>query len=1043
MLAPFLILERRTRSGKPAYIQRLAESVQTIGRPFQSRFCGFAWTPVRAIVRGSQWDDSLLKSRMEIADVRHLTANDPSISGRRAHAIAELLTGGNARAISDLEAAAAAAPERAEIWSNLSATYLASAAQSGKGIDLGRALACADRALRQKPRLIEALFNRALAIENLGLQRQSEDAWRLVLELESDPAWAGEARQHLNSMTPVNDVHLFKEAFLGLERAAVAGDTAEGRRVVARFPQQTRALGEVETLGDWADAVLTNDSHRADDKLAIAEAIAIALRPIAGEELLNDAVTAIRREQHSASALRALAEAQRNYRQARLTYSRKNVGEAQPLFETAAKEFARAGSPMALVARYYVANTLFDQGKIDAARDELQRLMRIPALVRYRALNAQILWEFGLCQSKRGEWYAALTAFRQSALAFQQLGERANAGFLEDLIAETYDRISDYDEAWRHRLSAIRFLNGNDGGNRLQVTLSAAAYGALRAGQPDVGLSFLNLVIGESHQPSGAWLMSEAYVRRSMLHARNDESTEAARDIHDARMMAMSIADNAVRQQALTYASLGEAILMSQANPRRAVELLDSAASYYAGVNNRLDMPAILYQRGCAYRRLGNVAAASRDFDDAISELEAQRATIREANLRSLMFDGGADLFSDAIDLLLERGEKVRALEYVERSRARVLIESLALNAQSAAARAISPAPMPTKSIQRVLPAGSILIEFAVLRDRVAEFIVTPNDFVVVEEPIKRSVLLQAVSLFQTDLATYAALATVMIPSERLYDVLLRPVLTTHPGTRLFIVPGETLQIVPWAALHDRYNGRYLTEMTSLAVVPSATCLVQAQATSEAFVRRAAASPASALVFGDPRVEGMDALPSAANEAKTIGRMYPKSFVLLGVDATRDAFVRRLGQYNVVHFAGHANGGSEANALLFAGPSDSSRLAAGEIAELRLPGTQLVVLAACGTMFEVSRHVEWTATLAHAFLAAGVPAVVGTLWPIEDSASAELFDHFHVAFATRHDPAEALRSAQLRMISDANPRFRHPSSWAGAQLITVVSGARE
>jgi hypothetical protein len=112
MLALLLILERRTHPSEPAHIARLAESVQRTGRPFHSRLCGFEWTPVRVIVRGPQSDYSFLKARAEIADVLRQTADDPTVSGRRAHAIAEVLTGSTARAIRDFEAAAAGSRRR-------------------------------------------------------------------------------------------------------------------------------------------------------------------------------------------------------------------------------------------------------------------------------------------------------------------------------------------------------------------------------------------------------------------------------------------------------------------------------------------------------------------------------------------------------------------------------------------------------------------------------------------------------------------------------------------------------------------------------------------------------------------------------------------------------------------------------------------------------------------------------------------------------------------------------------------------------------------
>ena len=72
-------------------------------------------------------------------------------------------------------------------------------------------------------------------------------------------------------------------------------------------------------------------------------------------------------------------------------------------------------------------------------------------------------------------------------------------------------------------------------------------------------------------------------------------------------------------------------------------------------------------------------------------------------------------------------------------------------------------------------------------------------------------------------------------------------------------------------------------------------------------------------------------------------------------------------------------------------------------------------------------------TLAQAFLYAGVPNVVATLWRVDDRGAAEFATSFY-----RHVPAvpaaEALALAQRDML--AGSRWRSPYYWAGY----VVSG---
>jgi CHAT domain-containing protein len=68
--------------------------------------------------------------------------------------------------------------------------------------------------------------------------------------------------------------------------------------------------------------------------------------------------------------------------------------------------------------------------------------------------------------------------------------------------------------------------------------------------------------------------------------------------------------------------------------------------------------------------------------------------------------------------------------------------------------------------------------------------------------------------------------------------------------------------------------------------------------------------------------------------------------------------------------------------------------------------------------------------LNHAFLAAGVPRVVASLWSVQDQATALLMTELYRALAAgRTSPAAALRAAQRALRRD--PRYRAPYFWAG------------
>jgi CHAT domain-containing protein len=115
--------------------------------------------------------------------------------------------------------------------------------------------------------------------------------------------------------------------------------------------------------------------------------------------------------------------------------------------------------------------------------------------------------------------------------------------------------------------------------------------------------------------------------------------------------------------------------------------------------------------------------------------------------------------------------------------------------------------------------------------------------------------------------------------------------------------------------------------------------------------------------------------------------------------------------------------------------SDGS-LEAGEIYRLHLPRTRLAVLSACQTGAERYYGGEGMISLARPFLAAGVPLVAVSLWPVDSESTAELMISFH-----RHrkqdnlSSAEALRQAQLDMLRRPEDRFNSACCWGAFVLI--------
>jgi hypothetical protein len=100
---------------------------------------------------------------------------------------------------------------------------------------------------------------------------------------------------------------------------------------------------------------------------------------------------------------------------------------------------------------------------------------------------------------------------------------------------------------------------------------------------------------------------------------------------------------------------------------------------------------------------------------------------------------------------------------------------------------------------------------------------------------------------------------------------------------------------------------------------------------------------------------------------------------------------------------------------------------------LDLNNTNLVVLSACQTNLGERSAGDEIVGLNRAFIYAGTPSVMATLWSVEDAATRELMVAFYRYLKDEgYTKGEALRQAQIDVLQ--NPDTAHPYYWAGFVL---------
>jgi CHAT domain-containing protein len=374
------------------------------------------------------------------------------------------------------------------------------------------------------------------------------------------------------------------------------------------------------------------------------------------------------------------------------------------------------------------------------------------------------------------------------------------------------------------------------------------------------------------------------------------------------------------------------------------------------------------------------------------------------------------------------------------------------------------PQPGGLDDIRRdVLDGETTLVEYALGEERSYVWVITQRA-IAGHELAPRSVIEAAAR------RAYDALAGPNSPESReplsvLSRLVLQPIAGGVTTRRVAIVTEGALQYIPFATLPDA-SGRPLVAANEIVSLPSASTL---QVLRREFTSRPPASQAL-FVVGDPvfdghdsRVRAPEAVPKAgagaversaresgvnqlerlyftrreADSIASLGRR-GQTRELVDFDANLDRLMEtEVSAYRFVHLATHGllnNRHPELSGLVFSlvdrqGRPRNGFLPASDVYNLRL-NADLVVLSACQTALGGDVRGEGLVGLTRAFMYAGAPRVVSSLWRVPDNATAVLMQQFYRRMLVDHaQPAAALRAAQLAVRSE--PRWSAPYYWAG------------
>ena len=955
----------------------------------------------------------------------------------------------------------------ASVISDLAAAYIIRAQRKERPSDFVRALDAADRAVKLTPGAPAIRFNQALALEALGFDDDAISSWE-YLQQKDAPGWVTEAAAHRDRLrkrrSQLTATQWSDDNVKQLPIAAAANDRKAVAQLVAPYPSAALHYLETEVLPAWAKAPSRGDKREAARQLHLAAMMAAALAELTGDPHALEGVTQIQSLATSKQRLSAIRKgilllAEGKYAEADVALSR----AGSPFHSVAAISLASATAPQP-----GPAITLLEKVGNEVRRKGYEHLLAIVHIRRAFFLFVQ------------SRYLDSLSEYDAAEKICLRIRDEENLGIIYARKVSLFRILGHKDLTWREVLRARRYAPRIVDPAQRHVAIGEITLSAVALGYPRVALRYQNEAtmllqnelakpgVTESNVRRWRGLLGVAFGQRAAIRGRLGDA-HAIDDLREAERLVSEETLNAkARRIRMAPIREVEGQLLLHSDPARAAALFKEAYELAWPDYYRSYSASLLVERAEARLRNHERAAAEADLQNAVAQLRTEdRIVVNESPngqaepIWSPYFSRARDAYSRLIQQLMDENKWGDAFGYSEQFRAYELLHLVRTWTNSSE-------PLDLPQIRSALAPSTFIVEYFVLDDRTYAWVIGPNESDFAPFTFKHGN--DQIAAWTADLAQSAVArgneaflstlkqvssALVREPLERIARISRERKL----NPRVIFVPDAATHGIPFAALlvDAAKSEDYLIQHYPVAVAPSASLYAILLARDAKIVP---AKKPTVLLVGNPAFDrglevaaDLEKLTYADKEVKQIGQTYrpvARIIPLLHENATVPAFFAKAQQSTIIHFAGHAvaNPDAPSESLLFFAPSprtgqsprQSGALTAEELlAGLRTDETRLFVMSACSTAGGVPIGAEGVAPLVRPVLAAGVPAVLGTLWDIREYDAATLIASFHQRYREGHDAAVALQLAQRDMLQKGSALVKSPAVWGSFQMTGFAS----
>ena len=195
VLASVIYFGSRSRPDELAELRSLYQQA----RPTETRISDFGYAPLAELRGEPEPSEASRLRRIEISLIE-ATEKSPAAQTHHALGVFYLTQRKYPDAIREFESALKFSDKSAQIHNDLGAAHFElskTVAERQRLEELARSLEEFTKATELDGNLLEALFNKSLALQELGSPRQAKESWTLYLQKDAASPWADEARRNL------------------------------------------------------------------------------------------------------------------------------------------------------------------------------------------------------------------------------------------------------------------------------------------------------------------------------------------------------------------------------------------------------------------------------------------------------------------------------------------------------------------------------------------------------------------------------------------------------------------------------------------------------------------------------------------------------------------------------------------------------------------------------------------------------------------------------------------------------------------------------